>query len=289
LTEPRSTVLRGALLMCLAVSLFPFLNASSKLLTADYSIAQIVWARFAGHLLFMLLAFLPLRGWRLLIAHRPALQVGRSVLLLSATGFFIAGIGGVPLATASAIIFTTPIIVTALSGPLLGERVTAQRWAAVLLGFAGVLVVIRPGGDLPLVPAACITGSAACYALYQIVTRRSGSHDTAETGIVYAALVGTAVMSVLVVLFGFRLPANLRDVALLAALGLFGGVGHYLLIQAFRFAPASLLSPLGYAELINATLLGYLVFGNVPDAFTWLGAGIIIASGIYLAGQRRAT
>src|SRR5262249_25395520 len=144
-----------------------------------------------------------------LVAHRPALQIDRSVLLLSATVCFIAGIGGVPLATASAIIFTTPIIVTALSGPLLGEHVTVRRWLAVLLGFAGVLVIIRPGAALDPVPALCVAGSAACYALYQIVTRRGGTHDTAETGIVYAALVGTLVMSLVVLPLGFRFPASL--------------------------------------------------------------------------------
>jgi drug/metabolite transporter (DMT)-like permease len=274
--------------MCVAVSMFPVINACSKLLSADYSIAQIVWARFAGHLVFMLAAFLPFHGLRLLVARRPGLQIGRSVLLLGATLCFVAGIGGVPLATASAIIFTAPIIVTALSGPLLAERVTPARWVAVLLGFTGVLVIIRPGIGGLGAPALLMLGSAVCYASYQIVTRWGRGEDTAETGIVYAALIGTLAMSA-VAPFDFRPPARALDIVLFCGLGLVGGTGHYILIRALQYAPASVLAPLAYVELINATLLGYLIFGTVPDAYTLLGAAIIIGSGIYLAGMRRAS
>jgi drug/metabolite transporter (DMT)-like permease len=283
----QGTVLRGCLLMCCATALFPFLNACAKLLTAGYPVGQILWARFAGHLVFVLIAFLPLHGIRLFVTHRPKVQIARSVLLLGATMCFISGISGVPLATASAILFATPIIVAALSGPLLGERVSLSRWIAVLVGFAGVLVIIRPGGTSLGLPAVFIIGSALCYSFYQIVTRRGGSADSAETGIVYAALVGTAATS-LAVPFFFRMPASLFDGALFAGLGFFGGFGHYLLTRAFQLAPATVLSPLGYTELLSATILGYLVFGTVPDEYTWLGAVIIVASGVYIASQGRA-
>jgi drug/metabolite transporter (DMT)-like permease len=130
-----------------------------------------------------------------------------------------------------------------------------------------------------------LCGQVTCYALYQIVTRRAGAYDDAETGIVYAALVGTVAAS-LALPFAFRLPESFGDVALFLSLGLFGGLGHYCLTRAFQLAPAALLSPLGYSELLGATLLGWLVFGNVPDGFTGAGAAVIVLSGLYVAFRR---
>jgi drug/metabolite transporter (DMT)-like permease len=268
--------------------MFPFLNTCAKLLTTIYPITEIVWARFTGHLVVMLAVFLPSRGWVIFRAHRPAIQIARSFLLLGSTAFYVSAIGRVPLATASAIGFSSPIIVTALSVPLLGESVGPRRWSAVLAGFLGVLIVVRPGGGL-LGPATfLLLASAGCYALYQIATRRGGAHDSAETGIIYAALVGTIATSLLVPL-SFQIPQRLSDAALLASLGVFGGVGHYFVIRAFRLGPAALISPLGYLELVGTTILGYLVFSNFPDSWTWVGAGLIVASGVYIAvrEQRR--
>jgi drug/metabolite transporter (DMT)-like permease len=279
-------VLRGCLLMCLAATMFPFINASAKLLSGSYPIAEIVWARFAGHLVLMLVVFLPAHGARLLIPRRPLVQLGRGVLLLGATICFISGIGGVPLATASAILFVTPVIVAGLSGPFLGEHVGWRRWLAVLVGFAGVLVIIRPGAVPVSFSVLCMLGSASCYSVYQVVTRRTRDADTPETGIVYAALVGTVAAS-LVVPFFWTMPARLADLGLFAALGFFGGFGHYTLMRAFRLAPASLLSPLGYVELVSATILGWLIWDNIPDGYTWAGAAIIIGSGIFVASQGR--
>jgi len=178
--------------------------------------------------------------------------------------------------------------VTALSVPLLGESVGPRRWSAVLLGFIGVLIVVRPGSGQLTMATLLLLCASACYALYQIATRRSTLHDSAETGIIYAALVGTIVTSLLVP-FGFETPRRLLDAVLLASLGVFGGVGHYFVIRAFRLGPAALISPLGYLELVGTTTLGYLVFNNFPDSWTWAGAGLIIASGVYIAlrEQRR--
>ena len=140
-----TTVLRGILLMCAGVSMFPFMNAAVKLLGARYPATEIVWARFTGHLIVMLLVFLPQYGWRLFATRRPAVQIGRGLLMLIGNALFVIAIAHVPLATASAIGFTAPLIVTALAGPLLREHVGIRRWSAVLIGFAGALMVIRPG------------------------------------------------------------------------------------------------------------------------------------------------
>ena len=278
--------LRGILLMCLGVSMFPFLNTCAKLLSTEYPLLEIVWARFTGHFLVMALIFLPSSGWRLFAAHRLSIQIVRSVLLLGSTLFFIRAIGTVPLATASTIGFTTPLMVTALSVPMLHEAVGPRRWAAVGVGFIGALIVIRPGSGFTDPAMLLLVGSAVCYALYQIFTRRGAFHDNAETGIVYAALIGTLVMSVLAPL-DFELPRRWTDYLLFAALGVFGGFGHYFVTQAFRLGPAAVISPLGYVELLGTTIMGYLVFGNFPDLWTWVGAALIIASGIYIAFRER--
>jgi drug/metabolite transporter (DMT)-like permease len=199
---------------------------------------------------------------------------------------FVMAIGSVPLATASAIGFTSPLIVTALSVPLLHEQVGWRRWSAVVVGFAGALMVIRPGGGLHDPAVLLILASSFAYALYQILTRLAGRIDTAATGIVFAALFGSLGMS-LVMPFVFVVPRSLLDVLLFCSLGLLGGLGHYLVIRAFQLGPAAVIAPLGYVELIGSVVFGYLLFGNFPDPWTWLGAGVIIASGIYIAFRER--
>ncbi|MGH7123020.1 MAG: DMT family transporter, partial [Stellaceae bacterium] len=278
--------LRALVLMCLGACMFPFLNTGIKLLTSHYSVIEIVWARFTGHFLTMIAVFLPSAGWRVLRANRPAIQIARSFLLLGSTVFSVSGIGYVPLATASAIGFSSPIIVTALSVPLLGESVGPRRWSAVLVGFIGVLIVVRPGAGELTGATLLLLCAASCYALYQIATRRSSQHDSAETGIIYAALVGTVATSLLVP-FGVELPRRPLDAVLLASLGVFGGAGHYFVIRAFRLGPAALIAPFGYLELVGTTTLGYLVFNNFPDSWTWVGASLIVASGIYIVLRER--
>jgi len=285
-TPRQGDALKAILLMCLGATMFPFLNTGVKLLTPDYSLIEIVWARFTGHLVIMIIIFLPSEGWRLFRAKRPLLQITRSFLLMGSTAFSVSGLGYVPLATASAIGFSSPIMVTALSVPLLGESVGPRRWIAVLVGFLGVLIIVRPGTGQLSIATLLLLCAAGCYALYQIATRRSTLHDSAETGIVYAALVGTVALSLLLP-FGFEMPRRPLDAALLASLGLFGGVGHYFVIRAFRLGPAALISPLGYLELLGTTVLGYLVFDNFPDSWTWIGAGLIVASGAYIAIRER--
>jgi len=279
-------VVRGILLMCAGASVFPFMNASVKLLGAHYPVTEIVWARFTGHLIIMLLVFLPQYRWRLLATRRPAVQIARSFLMLAGNALFVVAIARVPLATASAIGFTAPLIVTALSVPLLRESVGIRRWSAVTVGFAGALLVIRPGRLLNDPAVLLLLLSSAASALYQIATRWVSFYDEAATGIVFSALLGSLVMS-FVLPFVFVWPGNPFDVALFLSLGLLGGAGHYLVIRAFQLAPAVVIAPLGYVELVGTTTLGYLVFDNFPDLWTWVGAAIIIASGLYIALRER--
>jgi drug/metabolite transporter (DMT)-like permease len=282
----RPDVLRGILLMCAGTAMFPFMNTAVKLLTAHYPVAEIVWARFTGHLIIMLIVFLPQYRWTLLRTRRPTVQIGRSVLMLISNMVFVMAIGRVPLATASAIGFTSPLIVTALSVPLLHESVGWRRWTAVLVGFGGALLVIRPGSGFHHPAVLLLLASALAYALYLIGTRWVSRYDNAATGIIFAALFGSLAMTV-VLPFDFVMPQTLWDGLLFCCLGLFGGVGHYLIIRAFQLGPAAVIAPLGYVELIGTSTLGYLIFDNFPDLWTWVGAGVIIASGIYVAFRER--
>jgi drug/metabolite transporter (DMT)-like permease len=278
--------LRGIFLMCAGVSLFPLMNASVKLLTARYPVVEITWARFTGHLIVMLAVFLPQYGRRLIATRRPLVQIARSLLMLVSNGVFVMAIATVPLATASAIGFTSPLIVTALSVPLLREQVGWRRWSAVMVGFCGALLIIRPGTGFHDPAVLLLLASSGAYALYQIATRWVMAHDSPATGIIFAALFGSLGTSLLLP-FVWVTPQSLTDLAMLLALGGLGGLGHFLVIKAFQAAPAAVIAPLGYVELLGTATLGYLIFANFPDALTWVGALIIIASGLYIAMRER--
>jgi len=272
--------------MCAGVSLFPLMNAAVKLLTARYPALEITWARFTGHLIVMLIVFLPQYGRRLIATRRPLGQLARSLLMLASNLVFVMAIGKVPLATASAIGFTSPLIVTALSVPLVREQVGWRRWSAVVVGFFGALLIIRPGSGLHDPAVLLLLASSIAYALYQIATRWVMAHDSPATGIIFAALLGSLGTTMLLP-FVWVMPQSLFDLALLLSLGCLGGLGHFLVIKAFQAAPAAVIAPLGYVELIGTATLGYAIFANFPDALTWVGALIIIASGLYIAMRER--
>ena len=288
----RRTVLRGIQYMCLAVLLMPVMNAIAKGLTIDYPLVQVVWARFTGHFVCMTLLFWPGRGWRLFASARPSLQLARSGIMFASNGCYIAALSTVALATASAIMFTAPLMVTVLSVLLLGERVGARRWTAIVAGFSGALIIIRPGlggsgFDATGLGILLLLTSAAAFALYQVLTRMLADRDPPETMIVYAALIAALVMTC-VVPFHFVTPLSLRDGLLFAALGVIGGFTQYFVAKALNSAPASVVSPYGYGELLVAAMLGYAVFGDFPDRWTWLGAAVIAASGLYIAYREGA-
>ena len=276
---PRDDLRRAVLYMVYAAALIPLLNASAKLLTADYSIVEIVWARYAGHFFYMLLAFFPRRGLALLVSSRPGTQLLRSTLLFVSTVFFFTALSATPLPTATAITFTAPFIVTALSPILLGERVGLARWIAVALGFVGAMFVIRPGLGAVPPEAFLVFGAAMTSALYQLFTRKLAAHDPAETSITYIALAGFLLASAALP-FYWRTPQSLVDALLFVGLGVFGGFGHYFMVRAFELAPAPFVSPFQYLSLLGAVVLGFAVFGHIPDIWTWIGAAIIVGSGL---------
>ena len=285
--DSQHRVLRGILFMCLAIAIMPMMNGTAKYLIADYPMAQVVWARFTGHFLFMVAIFWPRFGWRIFATTRPALQFGRSAVMFTSNGLFIVGLATIALPTSSAIMFTAPLMVTALSVPFLGERVGPRRWAAVLFGFCGALLIIRPGLGVMQIGTVLTAGSAALFAVYQIMTRKIGEDDPAETSIVYMALIGAAAMSAVVPFF-FVAPAAPLDWFLFAIVGCLGGVTQFFVIKALQCAPVSTVAPYRYGELIGATLIGFAIFGDFPDPWTWTGAAIIVASGLYVAYREGA-
>jgi drug/metabolite transporter (DMT)-like permease len=277
---------RAVLYMMCAAVLIPLLNTSAKYLARDYPIVEITWARYAGHFVYMLVAFLPRRGTRLLVASRPVLQLVRSTLLCASTAIFFTALSFVPLPTATAISFTGPFIVTILAPLLLGEAVGRRRWAAVACGFLGALVIVRPGLGVEHWAAFLVFGSATTSALYQILTRKLAAHDPAETSITYIALAGF-VLTTFGLPFVWKTPATLLDLSLFVGLGVFGGFGHYFIVRAFELAPAPFVSPFNYSQLVGATVLSFAVFGQLPDLWTCLGMLIIAGSGIYMLFSER--
>ena len=276
--------LRGIAWMLLVMMMFASMDALAKYLTQFYPVPQVVWARYSAHVLLLSL-LLNRRLPALMVTRHLKLQLVRSLLLFVTTGLFFTGLSYLALVEASAIMFLSPLIVTALAAPLLGEKIGVRRWAGVAVGFVGALVIIRPGSD-SLHWAAIFPLAAACtYALYQVATRRLGHADSAITTLCYSALSGAVVMT-LVVPFVFKVP-DLADAGLMLLLGTIGGLGHFALIKSLQAAPVSVVAPFGYTSLIWSTSLGYLVFADLPDRWTLLGAFIIITSGLYVWHRER--
>ena len=283
----RQNMARGILFMCLAILIMPMMNSMAKSLTVEYPLFMVVWARAAGHFVSMTLVFWPGRGWRLFKTAKPSMQLARSAVMFASNCCYIGALSKVALATASAIMFTAPLIVTALSYPFLGERVGPRRWSAVIVGFLGALIIIRPGLDTPTFDATgsgvlLLTFSAASFAIYQILTRRLSDRDSAETMNVYMPLVGTVILSCTMPLI-IVLPMTLVDWTLFLLVGVFGGFTQYFVTKSLEQAPASVVSPYLYGELLIAAILGFAIFGEFPDFWTWVGAAVIAASGVYIA------
>lgn len=285
---PAQHPLRGILLFMLALMLFALLDATSKHLTASFAVPLLVWARYTLHFAIMLVFVAPSMRLELVRTDNLTLQIVRALALVGTTGFAMMAFRSMPLAEATAVLFLSPLLVTLLAGPFLGERIGAGRWAAVVVGFAGVILIARPGGALTLAGVLWALAGAACYAAYQLLTRRLSHAEHPLTLLFYTALVGTAVMSLALPWFWFEFSPSPLQWLQIASLGFYGGVGHFILIRAFRLAPASTLTPFGYTQLIWAGLLGWLVFGHIPDALSAAGMAVIAASGLWLAlGERR--
>lgn len=279
--------LRAIALFLVAMLLFSVLDATAKHLSRTFSVPMLVWARYTLHCLLMVVFLAPSMGTRLIATHRPLPQILRGLLLVAVTGFGFAALQRMPLAETTALVFITPLLVMVLAVPLLKERVPPARWAAVVIGFSGVLLIARPGGVMTPAGVAFALIAALTYSLYQILTRQLAGHENPVSMLFYTALTGTVSMTIGLPWFWSGPLPDFEQALLIASLGIYGGTGHFLLIRAFRLAPASLLSPFLYVQLIWATALGWLVFGHLPDALALAGMAIIAASGLAIALNER--
>jgi drug/metabolite transporter (DMT)-like permease len=275
---------RGIACALAAWLLFAGMDAGSKLLAEHYAIIQILWVRF--------LSLLAVSGWLAarhgragLTTRRLGLQSLRSLMLTVEIGLFIWTITVLPLADAHAILAIAPLIVTALSVPLLKERVGIRRWSAIGVASLGMLIILRPGFGVVHPMALVALLCAAMWSLYQILTRIVSRTDPPFTTLFYTALIGALALT-LIGPFYWRAP-DASGWALFALVAVLGASGHYLLIKALQLAPASLLQPFAYTVLVWATVVGFTVFGTLPDLLTVLGAAIIVASGLYTFARER--
>jgi drug/metabolite transporter (DMT)-like permease len=281
----RRTRLIGIALMCGAVGTFSCLDTTAKYLGRHIDVVQVVWARYTFAFLLTFIISNPLSRPALLRTGRPVLQVSRAAILLGSTALNFFALKYLRLDQVLAIIFSTPFFVAALSGPVLGEWVGTRRWAAIGVGFIGVLVVTRPGFGL-VHPAAILAVLATLsYAAYMLSTRLLSRVDSNDTTLFYSNFVGAVIM-LPVVPFFWQTP-DLWQFALMMMAGALASFGHYMLIAAHRHAPASVLSSFIYSQLVWVVALGYAVFGDVPDGYTLAGASIVIASGLYIFHRER--
>lgn len=282
--------LRAISLMCFAWALFACLDTTAKYLGSATNLpsAQVVWMRFLGQLFAMVAVLGLLAVPDLLKTQRLKTQIIRSFLLLGSTTLNFLALKHLRLDQTTTVGFLTPLTVALLAGPMLGEWIGWRRAVAILVGFGGILVAIRPGfADVH--PAFLFSfGSMLCYAVFSIVTRYLAAFDRAEVTLFYSLLAGTLMVAPFA-LADWVWPADRFIWLLLLSMGVFGGLGHYLFILAHRHAPASIIAPFLYISLLTHSTAGYLVFGHLPDHWTLAGAAIVIVSGLYLLQRERAT
>jgi len=269
-----------------AVATFSIMDATIKTMLPRLPVPFLVWARWTFQVVAMLIWLGPTMGRGMVRTQRLPLQLVRGLLLISSSLCFFMALGSLPLAEATAINYTTPVLVILLAVLFLGERMTAPRIAFVVAGIVGMLLIVRPGADLFRGASLLVLCSASFYAVFQILTRVMAREDP-RVMLLYPALVGAAVMTVAWPFFGSRLDLTWLDMAKLLMVGVLGTAGHFLLILAFQRAPASALTPFTYAHLVFATMVGWLVFGDFPDALTLVGMAVIGGSGLLLTWHER--
>ncbi|MGO4712227.1 DMT family transporter [Bradyrhizobium sp. 2TAF24] len=275
-------------LMCAALFYFACLDASGKWLNHVMDPVQTTFIRYLGSVILVLAVLNPVTRPGVLRARRPGLQLFRSLMGLLATAFNIIALQHLQLAETMSIMFATPFFVALLTGPLLGEWPGVRQITAIVVGFAGVLVVTRPGLN-GLHPVALLSvAGALCYAFYNVATRVLAGSDSSETTMVYSGVAGVVLLAPVMPQV-WTMPDSWLVWAVAIAIGAFGAIGHWLLIIAHRRASALVLAPFIYTEIVWMIALGFVVFGDVPDRWTLLGALIVIGSGLYLLGGERKT
>ena len=281
--------LRGVLLIMLGVFVFACLDNTTKYLVTRYEVPLVVAIRYIVNCLLMVVLLTPSHGRKLVQTQRTGLVLLRGVCLAAASLVLGLALQRMPVAEMTSIVFLSPILVMLVAGRLLGEQVGAAGWVAAFFGFVGILLIAHPGGGLDPVGTGLALCGVAVTAAYQLLSRILATTEHTVPMLFYTALVGSLVFgSLLPWTLGGPAPTSL-ELLLFLCTGVFGGLGHYLFTAAHRHAPASLLAPMMYAQLVWAGLLGWVVFGHVPGTSAILGMCIIAASGILVALKSRFT
>ena len=284
--QPAHVPLSAILLISGAVHCFTSLDAVVKTLSQRYPVPLIVWARYGLQTIAMALWLLPQMGAALFRTRRLRLQLIRGAILPLSSLCFFTALRSLPLAEATAINYSTPVLVMILAVIFLGERMTRARIALLIAGIAGMFLIVRPGSEVFQGAALFAFGAAAFYGAYQILTRKLASEDP-RVMLFYPALIGTLMMTATLPWRGLEVAVPWADVALIGVTGILGAIGHFLFIRAFQRAPASALTPFTYIQLVWATIIGWLGFGNFPDAWTLAGMAVIAGSGLLIALHER--
>lgn len=242
---------------------------------------QVAWGRWAAQTIVLTPIVLMLYRREALRPKRLPLLIVRAVLIGAATICYFTAIREIPLADAAGVLFVAPLLVTALSALVLKEKVGIRRWTAVLIGFSGMLLIVKPGTGAMQWGALWALGAASLFALFLVLTRHMAGLNRPLVTLWWAGVVGTVLMGGLVVPV-WVMPGPM-EMAMLLAMGLIMALGHLLILWAADRAEASAMAPMPYLEMVMATALGYLVFGDFPDALTWAGCGIVVAAGLFVA------
>lgn len=279
-TDEQGSVVRAIAFIVVGMTFFGLSDALAKLLVVDLPVFEVVWARYTFHFIFLFVLLRPQSIRGLVRTAHPGIQIARSAVHFLAAFCAFLALRYLPLAEATAIAFIWPLLACVLSVPILSERVGMRRWTAIAVGLAGALIIIRPGLGVVHWAAFLALGMAIFYATYHVLTRKVGMTDSFITSLFYMGTIGVLITS-LTLPFIWVAP-NQTQWMLLAILGLSGATSHFCVIQALQNASASTLAPFGYIHLVSATVLGYLIFGALPDVPTVVGAAIIVASGMFL-------
>ncbi|WP_312846790.1 DMT family transporter [Stappia sediminis] len=275
------------MLMAGGMFLFSAVDTQAKFLTETLHPLQIVWVRQLG-LLLGVIVLLAVRGLPVLKTKNPVLQISRGVLAASSATLFIVAVRYVPLADAVAVSFVAPFIVTLFGALILREPVGIRRWSAVTIGFIGTLIVIRPGMGVIHPAVLLVIVAATLFAFRQILSRVLSGADRTSTTVAYTAIAGSTVLTVPLP-FVWTWPQTNLEIALLCGIAVLAALAEFLVIKALEVAQAVVVAPVQYTLLLWSTMYGYLVFHHLPDFWTWVGALVIVATGLYTLHRERVT
>lgn len=278
--------MRGIALMVLACLFFPLGDALAKYLVGTHDVMLIVWLKYVIQTLLVTLVMVLTLPLSLFKPRRPVMQIARGLAGIGSYGTFLVAVSYIPLADALAIEFSSPMLVVALSVPLLGEKVGRRRWSAVVVGFFGTLLIVRPGLGLVHWAATLMLFAAVCVALMQLASRVLAKQEHPMTSLFYLSLTGL-VVSTPPVFFLDDIALSAPDWGMMLAVGAIAGFCHYLFVRAYEFASASLLAPFMYGQIVGATALGFLIFSDFPDEWTITGTLVLILSGLYIAYREK--